>query len=611
MPFADAFPPADEAQWRKLVDGVLKGKSFETLVSNTYDDIAIAPLYSRAREEAPHALRASPGRWSLLQRIDNPDPVEANKQALSDLENGATGLQLVFSGSTGDYGFALPDASEDTIAQVLDGVFLETGINIELDLGATTRDAAANIAHLIEARGIDPALTNIVFGLNPLGGIARGKIDAEDWPSLAPKFAQYVGGLADRGFTKSLCVADARMIHATGGSEVQELAFALASAVVYFRALENSGIGLDAARKLISFRLASDADQFFGIAKFRALRRLWARVEDACGLAPTPLHLHAETAWRMMTRVDPHVNLLRTTMAVFSAALGGADSISVLPFTQALGLPDSSARRLARNTQLVLSEESNLDKVSDPAAGSGGYEALTGEFCERAWDSFQHIEKEGGLHKALASGSFQSRVAETRTRRRERVARRLDPLTGASEFPPIADVAVHVLTPLDLAPQSEDAKPLAPIRLSEPFEQLRAAADRMAVTNSTRPAMFLANLGPLAAFSARALFAKNFFAAGGFSALDNDGFDAPQDIAAAFKASGASLACLCSSDDIYAARAVEATRALSAAGARGIYLAGRPGSQEEALRTTGVSAFIYAGCDALAVLKTAQDRIRA
>jgi methylmalonyl-CoA mutase len=191
------------------------------------------------------------------------------------------------------------------------------------------------------------------------------------------------------------------------------------------------------------------------------------------------------------------------------------------------------------------------------------------------------------------------------------VARRLDPLTGASEFPPIADVAVHVLTPLDLAPQSEDAKTLAPIRLSEPFEQLRAAADRMAVTNSTRPAMFLANLGPLAAFSARAMFAKNFFAAGGFSALDNDGFDAPQDVAAAFKASGASLACLCSSDDIYAEGAVEATCALSAAGARGIYLVGPPGSQEEVLRTAGVSAFVYAGCDTLAVLKTAQDRIRA
>jgi methylmalonyl-CoA mutase len=608
MPFADAFPPAEEAQWRKLVDGVLKGKSFEMLVSKTYDDIAIAPLYPRASADAPRAIRSSPGPWSIVQRIDNSDPVEANKQALSDLENGATGLQLVFAGSTGDYGFSLPDASEETIAQVLDNVFLETGINIELDLSAATRDAAANIAHLIEARGINPALTNIVFGLNPLGGMVRGKINAEDWPSLALKFAQHVRGLADRGFQKSLCVADARLVHAAGGSDVQELAFALASSVVYLRALEAAGIDLDAARKMISFRLASDADQFCGIAKFRALRQLWARVEDASGLTPSPLHLHAETAWRMMTRVDPHVNLLRATMAVFSAALGGADSISVLPFTQALGLPDGAARRLARNTQLVLSEESNLDKVSDPAAGSGGYEALTNEFCERAWDMFQQIETEGGLAKALASGSFQSRVTETRARRRERVARRLDPLTGASEFPMLEEVSVSVLKPLPLAPQIQDAKHLAPMRLAEPFERLRAAADVMA-DEGTRPALFLANLGPLAAFASRAMFAKNVFAAGGIAAIDSDGFESPQEAVAAFKASGAKLACICSNDSAYAEKAVEMVRALAEGGAKAIYIAGRPREQDAELRQAGVTEFVYAGGDVLRVLEDAQRRI--
>jgi methylmalonyl-CoA mutase len=607
MPFADAFPPADEAQWRKLVDGVLKGKSFETLVGKTYDDIAIRPLYPRLREEAPRAIRSAPGPWSLLQRIDNPDPVEANKQALSDLENGATGLQLVFAGSTGDYGFGLPDASEDTIAQVLNNVFLETGITIELDLSAATRDAPGKVANLVEKRGIDAALTNIVFGLNPLGGIARGKIEAEDWPSLAPKFAQYVRSLADRGFAKSLCVADARMVHASSGSEVQELAFALASAVVYLRALEGSGIDLDAARKMISFRLAPDADQFCGIAKFRALRRLWARVEEACGLMPTPLHLHAETAWRMMTRADPHVNLLRATMAVFSGALGGADSISVLPFTQALGLPDPAARRLARNTQLVLLEESNLDKVSDPAAGSGGYEALTEEFCERAWHLFQQIDKEGGLHKALASGSFQARLAETRARRRERVARRLDPLTGASEFPILEEVFVSVLKPLPLSQQIEDATRLPKTRLAEPFERLRAAVDVMAETG-TCPAIFLANLGPLAAFAPRAMFAKNFFAAGGIAGIENDGFGSPQEVAAAFKTSGAKLACICSNDSIYAEKAVSTARALADVGAKAIYVVGRPSEREAELRQAGVTDFIYAGCNVLNVLEDAQRR---
>jgi methylmalonyl-CoA mutase len=517
-------------------------------------------------------------------------------------------LQLVFSGGGGDYGFGLPDASEDTIAQVLDGVFLETGINIELDLSAAARDAAAQVAHLVEQRGIEPSLTNIVFGLNPLGGIARGEISPEEWPSLAPKFAQYVGSLADRGFARWLCVADARLVHAAGGSEVQELAFALASAVAYLRVLESSGIDLDAARKLISFRLAVDADQFCGIAKLRALRRLWARVEDACGLTPTPLHLHAETAWRMMTRNDPHVNLLRGTIAVFSAALGGAHSISVLPFTQALGLPDAAGRRLARNTQLVLAEESNLDKVSDPAAGSGGYEALTAQFCERSWDLFQQIEREGGLAKALASGAFQSRVAETRTRRQEHVARRLDPLTGASEFPILAEVPVAILKPLPLSAAPEETKGLAKTRLAEPFERLRSKAEALA-EKRTRPAIFLANLGSAATFTARAMFAKNFFAAGGIAAIDSDGFDTPQGAAAAFKVSGAKLACICSSDSVYIENAAATARALADAGAKAIYVAGLPGEQEAALRAAGVNEFIHEGGEVLRVLEDAQRRI--
>jgi methylmalonyl-CoA mutase len=608
MSFADAFPPAAEAQWRKLVDGVLKGKSFETLVSKTYDDIAIAPLYPRPSEEAPRALRSTPGPWSVVQRTDHPDPVEANKQALIDLQYGASGLQLVFAGGGGDYGFGLPDASEQTISQVLDGVYLETGIKIELDLGAATRDAAEKVARLVEARGIDPALTNIVFGLNPLGAVISGAVSAEDWPSIAPNFAQYVRSLAERGFAKSLCVANARSVHAAGGSEAQELAFALASSVAYLRALEAGGIDLDAAREMISFRLAADADQFCGIAKFRALRRLWARVEDAIGLTPLPLHLHAETAWRMMTRADPHVNLLRTTMAVFSAALGSADAISVLPFTQALGLPDAPARRLARNTQLVLLEESNLDKVSDPAAGSGGYEALTSEFCDRAWDLFQQIEEEGGLHKALASGSFQARVAETRARRRERVARRLDPLTAASEFPILEEVSVSVLKPLQLSAQTEDTKKLAPMRLAEPFEHLRAAADALA-DKGTRPAVFLANLGSPAIFAPRAMFAKNLFAAGGIAAIDSDGFSSPQEAAAAFKMSGANLACICSSDAVYAEKAVAVAQSLAGTGAKAIYLAGKPDEQETELRQAGVANFIYAGCDALSVLEDAQARL--
>ena len=234
------------------------------------------------------------------------------------------------------------------------------------------------------------------------------------------------------------------MIHNAGGSEAQELAFALGSAVTYLRALEASGVSLDAATRMIYFRLAADADQFLTIAKFRAIRKLWARVEQACGLAPAPAYVSAETAWRMMTRRDPYVNMLRTTVAVFAAGVGGADAITVLPFTAAIGLPDSFARRTARNTQLVLLEELNLAKVSDPTAGSGAIEDLTQQLCAAAWSLFQEIEKAGGAAAALEKGLIQEKVAATRAEREKNVGRRKDALTGTSEFPDIHEMAVHV-----------------------------------------------------------------------------------------------------------------------------------------------------------------------
>ncbi len=230
-------------------------------------------------------------------------------------------------------------------------------------------------------------------------------------------------------------MADGRIIHNAGGSEAQELAFALACAVSYLRALEASGMALEAACDAIYFRLTADAEQFPTIAKFRALRKLWARVEGACGLSPKPALVAAETAWRMMARRDPQVNILRTTIAVFSAALGGADTITVLPFTAASGLPDRFARRIARNTQLLLAEEAHLAKVADPAAGSGAVESLTDELCEAAWALFQEIEATGGPAAALESGLIQEKIAGVRAKREAAIASRRDALTGVRIFP--------------------------------------------------------------------------------------------------------------------------------------------------------------------------------
>jgi methylmalonyl-CoA mutase len=624
LPLAADFAPATFDDWRKLVDAVLKGAPFERLVSKTYDGLTIAPIYPRARDASPIAGRAAAAPWQIMQRIDHPDAARANAQALHDLDNGATGLTLVFAGANGARGFGMEPTAE-IISTVLNGIFIDAGIAIELNLGPQSRMAAIHLADHITIKQIDPATCNIRFGLDPIGACAVWGSSAYNWWEIAPAMTGAVKKLVSAGFKGPFVVADGRIIHDAGGSEVQELAFVLACGVAYLRALEASGVALEAAQGMVYVRLAADADQFLTMAKFRALRLLWARVERACGLAPKPVFIAAETAWRMLTQRDPSVNMLRATMATFAAGPGGANAIGVLPHTLALGLPDAFARRVARNTQLVLLEESNLAKVSDPAAGAGGIEALTHDLCEAAWAQFQEIEKNGGAFAALGNNLIQPKVAATRAARQAAIARRREVLTGASEFPNLHEPRASVLKakPSEAAPYGKQKikfNPLEPIRLAAPFEALRDKSDHLLARKGARPKVFLANLGTSADFTARATFAKSFFESGGIEAIDY--LPSPsalpmgevEDLAslvAAFKACGAALACLCSSDKLYAQQAAGAAQALAAAGAKHIYLAGRPGDLEAALKAAGVGSFIVAGGNALAVLQDAYRHMEA
>ncbi|MDE2377049.1 methylmalonyl-CoA mutase family protein [Bradyrhizobium sp.] len=613
LPLAAEFPQSAQEDWRKLVDGVLKGAPFEKLVGKTYDGVKIEPLYRRAKGVAPVVGRPAAAPWQIMQRIDHPDAKIANAQALQDLENGATGLALVFAGGNGSHGFGL-EPSAEAVATVLKDIHLDAGIGIELQLGPQSRMAAIHVAEYVKSRGLDPAACDIRFGLDPLAACAVWGHSPYGWDEIAPAVTSGIKGLAGLGFRGPFASADGRVIHDAGGSEVQELAFVLACGVAYLRATETAGVPLDQARGMIYARLAADADQFLTMAKFRALRLLWARVEAACGLDPKPLFVAAETAWRMLTQRDPYVNMLRATMATFSAGLAGANAITVLPHTLALGLPDPFARRVARNTQLLLLEESNLAKVSDPAAGSGGIETLTSELCIAAWALFQETEKAGGIFAALQQGLIQDKVAATRKAREANIAKRRDVLTGASEFPNLQEAGAKVLdaAPVALAPYGE-AKfkfaSLAPMRLAQPFEALRDKSDARLKARGARPSVFLANLGTAADFTGRATFAKSFFEAGGILAVDSEGFADPGKLAAAFKASGAELACLCSSDKVYAERAEEAAKTLQGAGCKHIYLAGRPAETEASLRAAGITGFIFAGGDALATLQDAYRRM--
>jgi methylmalonyl-CoA mutase len=625
LPLAADFPPANREQWLELVGRLLKGEPFERkLVAETYDGLTIQPLYAGTTPGRAPAGRIPGAGWQVLQRVDHPDPAAANAEARHDRDNGATGLSLVLAGAIGAYGYGVA-AGEATIARALDGIALDTAdMALELDTGAWAQEAGRNIAALVTRRGGPAGAANIRFGFDPLGTMATIGAAPMGWSETATRFGRLVAELAGAGFKGPFAVADGRAIHNAGGSEAQELGYVLAVATSYLRALEGCGMALDDARAMIFFRLAADADQFLTIAKFRALRRLWGRVEEACGLAPAPVFVGAETAWRMLTKRDPWVNMLRVTIAAFAAGIGGANAIAVLPFTSAIGLPDRFARRIARNTQLVLLAESNLARVTDAAAGSGVIEDLTDQLCRSAWGLFQKIERTGGAAGALEQGLIQKKVARVRGERQAALARRTDMLTGTSDFADLDEPPVAVL---DVAPVEQPPPPavtldpLRRIRLAEPFERLRDASDRMLEQTGSRPKIFLANLGVPADFSPRANFARNFFAAGGIAAVTNDGFaqsslpaaQAKTDLAAlvaAFEGAGAELACLCACDEVYAREAVAAASALTQAGALHLYYAGRPAREQE-LAAAGIETFIHAGCNAIAVLQAAQEQIAA
>lgn len=607
----EGFSVPERAQWQALVEKALKGGDFERrLVARTADGLRIAPLYGRTEVPAglesqqpgsapylrgPSAASISPA-WDIRQVHAESDAAAANAAILEDLEGGATSLKLLIAGA-GRIGLA-PDSQ--TLGTALKGVMLDV-CPIALEVGEGTPAAAASLGELWRAAGISDKARLGAFNADPIGTLAlmgslRQPLDA----ALSEAAALAKNALGAPHLTA--LVADGHPYHAAGASEAQELAMMLATLVAYLRALEAAGIAPADALPKIAINLAADADQILGLAKLRAARRLVWQVADACGAGDAVAHMSfgAETSFRMMAKHDPWVNMLRTTIACSTAAMAGAQAITVLPYTWALGRPDGFARRMARNTHLVLQEESGLGRVIDPAGGSFAIETLTADLAATAWKLFQEIEAVGGIASALTSGRIQYDIAKVAETRAKSIATGRMELTGVSAFPKLGDDGVKV-TPWPAAPSPIEGsavriRPLAVHRLAEPFEELRAAAE------ATPAKVFLACIGDLASHGARATWIANFLAAGGISAVQSSPLATADEAAATFKASGASIACICGADATYADLGTAVAGALKSAGAQRVYLAGRPKDQEAALQSAGVDAFIFAGADALATL---------
>ncbi|MGX1567367.1 methylmalonyl-CoA mutase family protein [Streptomyces sp. NPDC055506] len=591
LELAGEFPDVPHEQWQRLVAGVLRksgkdveGAEAEEALSTALEDgLRTRPLYT-ARDAAPEpglpgfapfvrggrAEGNTVGGWDVRQR----HAVADNATVLADLENGVTSLWL----TVGEDGIPVP-----SLGKVLDGVYLDLA-PVVLDAGRETEPAARELLRLHGERGVAPDAARGNLGADPLGHEARTGQGYEVAPvaELARLCAGEYPGL------RALTV-DALPYHEAGGSAAQELGCSLATAVAYLRELTEAGLSVERACAQLEFRYAATADQFLTIAKLRAARRLWARVAEACGAPRAGAQLqHVVTSPVMMTRRDPWVNMLRTTIATLAAGAGGADSVTVLPFDHALGLPDAFARRIARNTSTILIEESHLSRVIDPAGGSWYVERLTDELARAGWEFFRRIERLGGQAAALRSGDLGQDLADTWAARSGKLAKRREPITGVSEFPHLGEKPV-VREP---APEPRSGG-LPRVRRDEAYEALRARSDAHLAATGSRPRIFLAAIGPAAAHTARLTFASNLFQAGGIEPVTEG----------TFEESGASEAVLCSSDALYEEQAEAVAGRLKAAGAAQVFLAGRPGNHP------GVDSYVFAGCDAVAVLSATLDRM--
>lgn len=674
LKLASEFPAVSYETWRGLAEEALKGASFDKkLVTLTADGIKINPLYnlddldettttihdamvaSAARRSAKVAEKAG---WDIRQWHAHPDPVTTNAAILEDLENGATSIHLVLDGAarTGA-GASAADAGESgvmlyslaDVALTLKGV-LPSLAPISIDAGQAAVAAGALVAAHCEQ---DANAALIEFNYDPIGTLAATgslPVSADAALQQAAEFARDIATLYPKA--SALNVNSSHWFNA-GATDATELAIALATGTAYLRALTAAGLDIQSAARTLTFTAAVSTDFFTGIAKLRALRLAWTRVLEACDANAAPVTINAVSAEHVLSKVDPWVNMLRTTVTSFAAGVGGADSVISLPYDHLLGLADNFSRRIARNTQLILEEESNVHRVLDPAGGSWYVENLTRELAQAAWTKFQAIEASGGIVAKVLDGSLAAEIAEMWQAKEKRLATRRDPLTGVSEFPNIDEAAVTPAVP-DLARLREQARqrqtqasgeigsafkalvaaakaganiqqlfaaahgngqgavsiaPLPQHRLAENFEALRDRAAAHQAATGQLPQVFLANVGRVAEHTGRATFARNFFEAGGIKAISNNGFSAADELVAAFKASGAKIAVICGSDNQYDEHALAFAQGLKAAGVARLYLAGSPGEKADAYRNAGVDDFVFMGGNVLDVCAAALDTL--
>ena len=569
------FPPVTLADWQALVDKELAGRAFEkALVHEAMAGIRIAPLYTDAPPQAEQRRELGTPSFRICVRPEKGNSVD---QMAAEVAEGADALWLPL---------------EDLPPGLLERPELAPAFLI-LDVTSAQPEALINtlINKLIGAESATSQAQSgrrFALGFDPLARRAAGQAGAATLQEDLAALGRTAQLLEQRCSGAAAAVVSTLPYHDAGADAADELAFALSTGVCYLGALLDAGLTPDQAARQIALRVAVGRDTFVELCKLRALRVCWRKILTASGAGGSPRTLvHAVCSHRTLTVRDPWVNMLRTTTQLFAAVLGGAELVTPTAFDEAFGAPAALGRRIARNTGLVLREESALGQVLDPAGGSYYFETLTDSLAREAWRRFQKLEQAGGIAAGLASGQIARQLESAWQSRLEQLAKRKAPILGTSEFANLDETLPQPPPPAQAPVPSEGALPVH--RDAAAFEELRLLAE----SGERAPEALLVTLGTFAESRARVGFAVSFFAAGGIRTRES----------AADASERADLVCICGTDERYAAEAAERVRLLKAAGCQRVLVAGRPGALEKSLREAGVDGFIFVGCDVVATLR--------
>ncbi|MCP4149595.1 MAG: methylmalonyl-CoA mutase [bacterium] len=691
---ASDFTPPTYQEWKAAAEQYLKGVPFEkALVTRTYEGIDLQPIYSKEDiKDLPH-LEEKPGSgnyvrgttaggylaqpWEICQAIHSNTPGVFNANLKDSLAKGQTAVLLTpdkatqlgrdddeaITGDVGAEGISISNLDDFSVA--LKDIDLEkfplhintgfSGLEMLMALNAYLKQKGKKLAGITGSIDTDPLAFMALYGKLPasLEQVFDNMKKTVTWTAKnAPRF-------------KTIGVSGAPY-NSAGASAVQELAFALATAVEYIDRMLEGDLTIDEIAGNVRFTFAIGPFYFMEVAKLRAARIMWANIVAAYGgnKESQKMTIHGVTSFHNQTIYDPYVNMLRTSTEAFSGVVGGVDSLQTNPFDEIFGQPDEFSRRVTRNMQIILKEEAHLDQLIDPAGGSYFVEKLTHDVAEKSWVLFKDIQNRGGMLKAMEAGFPQAEIEAVNAKRKKDLCKRKAVMVGTNSYANVKEEKLEIKTPdydklhreraqrlkaykgarptdkktritemmaslhtsEDVVKTGTDAllagatlgeiaaakkpvesstvKPLRIHRMSEIFEELRDAA------SVAKPKLFLATMGPLGQYKGRADFSKGFFEVGGFDVLYPNGFDVPEKAVEAALESGAPVVVICSSDPTYPELVPVIVKGLKDKNPDiVVVLAGYPKDQAEAHKKSGVDEFIYLGADVHRIISTIYKKI--